>query len=108
MSEDGKTWLPCPYLGEDVVLTPERRAHILEEHSEVLEEGEEDLKAALLQPDQVRQRPTGSLLFVINIGRVYLVVAVNRLKREKVYKVMTAYFTQKLSGEDKVLWERSK
>ena len=106
--EEEKIWIPCPYLKQEVVLTPERKLHILEEHLEVFDDGDEDLKAAIQQPDQIRQRPTGSLLFVINLGKVFLIVVVNKIKRDNTYKIMTAYFSRKLSKQDVVIWEKSK
>jgi hypothetical protein len=103
-----KIWFPCTYLQTNVVLTPERRLHILEEHPEILKNSDDLIAEALSQPHQIRLRPLGSLLFVSQARTLYVVVAVNKLKREQVYKVMTAYYARKLSREDKVLWERSK
>lgn len=108
MNDDGKVWFPCPYLETDVVLTPERRLHIFEDHPEILARLDETLPNTLQQPDQIRLRPLGSLLFVSQARRLYIVVAVNKLKREQIYKVMTAYYARKLSREDKMLWEKSK
>jgi hypothetical protein len=108
MSEDQKVWIPCPYLNQEIVLTLERREHILEEHDEVFDNGDADIKNAIQQPDQIRQRPTGSLLFVTNFEHGFLIVAVNKLKRENIYKIMTAYFARQLSGQDVMLWEKSK
>ncbi len=105
---EGKIWIFCPHLNQEVVLTPERRLHILEEHAEVFDDGDEDLKAAIQQPNQIRQRPTGSLLFVIDLGNTFLIVAVNKIKRDNIYKIMTAYFSRKLSKQDVVIWEKSK
>ena len=106
MNMDEKVLFPCPYLNDNVVFTPERHAHILEEHANVIAKGNELLQTALLDPIQVRLRPTGSLLFVIQVRQIFLVVAVNKIKRDNIYKIMTAYFARKLSKEDSVLWEK--
>ncbi len=108
MNDDGKVWFPCPYLETDVVLTPERRTHMLEEHPEILRQSDALIASTLLDPEQIRLRRTGSLLFVARGKSLYVIVAVNKLKREQIYKIMTAYFTRRLSREDQVLWERSK
>ena len=101
-----KIWLPCPYIKEDVLLTTERLEHIIAGHPGVFEDGLDDFKAALLQPDQIRSNAKGSLKFVIDVGSKYIIVVVNRIKSGPVWKVATAYEADHLSGEDEVLWKR--
>jgi hypothetical protein len=107
MSENQKIWLPCPYLEQDVLLTGERYTHIIGKHPKVFAEGVEDFKAAIAQPDQIRRNPQGSLKFVIDLGTHFLVIALNRLKRDKTWKIATAYDADSLSPEDEVLWKKS-
>jgi hypothetical protein len=107
MSEDQKIWLPCPHLKQDVLLTGERYAHIIQKHPKVFSEGVEDFKAAIAQPDQIRRNPQGSLKFVIDLGTHFLVIALNVIKRDNVYKIATAYDADFLSQEDEVLWKKS-
>ena len=106
MSEDQKIWLPCPYLNEDVVLTGERYNHIREKHADIFQDGVEDFKAALAQPDQIRRNPQGSLKFVIDLGSHYLIIALNRMKTGSYWKIATAYHADALSSQDEVLWKR--
>jgi hypothetical protein len=45
----------CPYLGEDVELTLERRNHIVRQHPEMGKDFDQIIKSALNDPDQVRR-----------------------------------------------------
>lgn len=106
MSEEQKIWLFCPYLNENVLLTGERYNHIIEKHPRVFQEGVEDFRAAIAQPDQIRRNPQGSLKFVIDLGIHYLVIVLNRIKRDNTWKIATAYDSETLSNQDEVLWKK--
>ena len=106
MSEDQKIWLSCPYLNENILLTGERYNHIVSKHPRVFQEGVEDFKAALAQPDQIRRNPQGSLKFVVDLGSHFLVIALNRIRHDNSWKIATAYDTEVLSNEDEVLWKK--
>jgi hypothetical protein len=57
--------IPCPYLGQSVELSDERKSHIAERHPDLLPKHIDRLRDTVSNPDQVRksERFGGAILF---------------------------------------------
>jgi hypothetical protein len=103
---------PCPYLGADVELTPEREQHIAERHPDLLPEYRDRIPATLTEPDQIRRskRFGSARLFSrwyddVRDGK-YVVVVVVSAEDAARHWIITAYIARELAAGE-VQWARS-
>ncbi len=104
---------PCPFLGGDVELTPERERHITQRHPDLLPTYRDRFAGALARPDQVRrsQRFGQARLFSrwyndLRGGKHVVVVVVSQATDGTRHWVITAYLARRLSEGD-IEWPRS-
>lgn len=102
----------CPYFGEDVELTSERRYHIVRQHPEMGADFDQLIQAALNDPDQVRRsRRMGSArLFSrwfadVREGKHAVIVVVSEAEAGRSW-IITAYLARRLA-EGEVEWSRN-
>lgn len=107
------TRLPCPQLGADVELTPERERHIAEQHPDLLPAHRDRIGATLAAPDLVRRSARFgnaklfSRWFEDLRGRKHVVVVVvSNVTADGRHWVVTAYLARRLA-EGAVEWQRS-
>jgi hypothetical protein len=111
LEKEGVQRFFCPYLGEDVELTAERRYHIVRQHPEMGANFDQVIKLALNDPDQVRRsRRMGSArLFSrwfadIRGGKHAVIVVVSEVDAGRSW-IITAYLARRLV-EGEVEWSR--
>ncbi len=107
------TRLPCPHLGADVELTPERERHIAGQHPDLLPARRDRIGATLAAPDLVRRsvRFGNARLFSrwfadLADGKHVVVVVVSDVTPGGRHWVVTAYLARRLA-EGVVEWQRS-
>jgi len=100
------TLFPCPHLGGDVELTPERERHIAERHPDLVPGHLERISQTLAAPDHVRRsRRFGSaLLFAkwfssLRGGKYVVVVVVADPAPAERRWIVTAYSSTRLAGD---------
>jgi hypothetical protein len=105
--------LPCPYLGAEVLLSPERERHIAEHHPDLLPEYLNHLAATVSDPDEVRKsaRFSNARLFSrwfddLRAGKYVVVVVVCDDTPERRHWVVTAYLARRIAG-GVTEWQRS-
>lgn len=103
--------LKCPFLGSDVELSDERRAHIAQRHPDLLPAFEDLLGETLAAPDHVRQsrRIENAYLFSrwydhVRNGKYIVVVVIGESYVER-YWIVTAYLARRLTGGTDI-WTR--
>ena len=101
----------CPYFGEDVELTSERRNHIVRQHPEMGTDFDQIIKSALSDPDQVRRsrRMGNARLFSrwfadVRGGKHAVIVVVSDVDAGRSW-IITAYLARRLA-EGEVEWSR--
>ena len=107
------TRLPCPQLGAEVELTPERERHVAEQHPDLLPAHRDRIGATLAAPDLVRRsaRFGNAKLFSrwfadLRGGKHVVVVVVSDATPGGRHWVVTAYLARRLA-EGAVEWQRS-
>jgi hypothetical protein len=95
----------CPYLSNVVHVTDERKAHIAQNHPDLLPEYEDRIGSVLNDPDQVRisERFKNARLFSkwfdnIRGGKYIVVVVISEDRPVNRNWIVTAYITRRLSG----------
>ncbi len=107
------TRFPCPYLGHEVELTPERERHIAQRHPDLLPAHRDKLAETLRDPDQIRRsyRFPNARVFsrrfdAVGLEKHAVVVVVSDPTPEQRHWIVTAYLARKLAeGESE--WRRS-
>lgn len=103
----------CPYLGQDVELTDERAAHIVQHHPDLLPKYQQKIATVLADPDQIRQslRFGRARMFTrwfddLRGGKHVVVVVVSDSLPPERHWIITAYIARRLSKEGYVEWEK--
>ena len=111
LEEEGLNRFFCPYLAEDVELTPERRNHIVRQHPEMGTDFDQIIKSALSDPDQVRRsrRMGNARLFSrwfadVRGGKHAVIVVVSEVDAGRSW-IITAYLARRLA-EGEAEWSR--
>lgn len=115
MAGDESEFFECPYLGTQVELTAERRAHIEAVHGEVFPAFVTELAETLRDPERVMARLPNERAFVrlwpgVAGGKnLFVVVITDRLlsgeDRDVRHWVVTAYAVRRLPGWN-IEWQR--
>lgn len=102
----------CPYLSHVVHLTEERKAHIEQNHPDLLPQYEDRIASVLNDPDQVRisERFKKAHLFSkwfdnIRGGKYIVVVVISEDWPANRHWIVTAYMAGRLSGGT-IEWQR--
>jgi hypothetical protein len=103
--------IPCPYLGQPVELSDERRQHIAERHPDLLPKHIDRVRETLTEPDRIRksERFSEARLFTRKfedkLSGKYVVVVVVTETAPRRHWVITAYIARSLGGGE-IEWTR--
>ncbi|MBU4272175.1 MAG: hypothetical protein KKA28_09970 [Planctomycetes bacterium] len=111
--DDGRAFLPCPYLGADVELSDERERHIRNHHPDLLPDHHERIIETVGDPDQIRRsvRVGNAKLFSkwyadLRGSKHVVVVVVSDPGRKTQPWIITSYLARKLK-EGEIEWRKS-